>query len=90
MTIAINNGTGERLTKDQYFAEIKSCIAKRLNEEPFFERYLKANFSMTEVFNFTEDQKIKAKMDFVVFVNEVVLDYFERGYTLEEVENTEN
>ena len=90
MTIAINNGTGERLTKDQYFAEIKSCIAKRLNEEPFFERYLEANFSMTEVFNFTEDQKIKAQMDFVVFVNEVVLDYFERGYIFEEVEDTEN
>ena len=90
MTIAINNRTGERLTKNQYFAELENCVTERLNEERFFENYLKENFSITEVFKFTTDQKLKAMRDFTIFVNEQVLDYFEREYTLENIENTEN
>ena len=90
MTMAINNRTGEKLTKNQYLVELENCITERLNEERFFERYLEENFSITEVFNFTTEQKVKAMRDFAVFVNEEVLDYFKREYTFEEVENTEN
>ena len=90
MIIAINNRTGEKLTKDQYFAKLKKCIEERLDNELFFERYLEANFLMTEVFNFTEAQKIKAKMDFAAFVDEAVFDCFKREYTFENIEDTEN
>ena len=90
MIIAINNRTGEKLTKDQYFAKLEKCIEERLDNELFFERYLEANFLMTEVFNFTEAQKAKVMKDFAAFVDEEVFDYFKREYTFEKVENTEN
>lgn len=90
MIIEVNNRTGEKLTEMQYFAKLEDCITKRLSEERFFENYLKENFSITEVFKFTTDQKLKVMRDFTIFVNEQVLDYFEREYTLENIENTEN
>ena len=90
MIIAFNHRTGEKLTKNQYLVELENCVTERLNEERFFERYLEENFSMTEVFNFTEAQKLKAMRDFAVFVNEEVLDCFKREYTFENIEDTEN